>query len=47
MADPARAEMIFKERIAILTSHERPGGRPDLDLGIALFDLQITLKVQI
>jgi len=44
MADPDRAEMIFKERIAILASHERPGGPPDLDLGIALFDLQITLE---
>ena len=34
MADPDRAEMVFKQRIAVLTSHAKPGGSLDLDLGL-------------
>lgn len=43
MMDAPRAEATFKQRLAILEAHHKDGERPDLDLGIALFDLQITL----
>jgi tetratricopeptide (TPR) repeat protein len=42
--DAATAESVYKERLAILLAHQEPSGRPDLDVGIALFDLQSVLE---
>ena len=43
MHDHTNAESVYKERLAILLAHQEPSGRPDLDIGIALFDLQSVL----
>jgi tetratricopeptide (TPR) repeat protein len=37
--DAGKAEAAYKERLDVLMAHEKPGERPDLDIGIALFDL--------
>jgi len=42
--DGLKAEAIYKERLDILLSHQEAGARPDLDIGIALLDLQSVLS---
>lgn len=42
--DPVNAEAVYKERLAILLAHQEPSSRPDLDLGIAWFDLQSVVE---
>jgi tetratricopeptide (TPR) repeat protein len=44
IGDVDQAEAVYRQRVDILTAHQRPGMLPDLDLGIALFDLQSTIE---
>lgn len=39
-----KMEVAYKERLEILSSKQKAASRPDLDLGIALFDLQSALE---
>lgn len=39
LKDPARAESVLKQRLAILIANHAPSVRPDVDIGIALFEL--------
>lgn len=45
-SDTAKAEEVLKERLDVLTPHQIPGKAPDLDVGIALFDLQSAYEVE-
>jgi tetratricopeptide (TPR) repeat protein len=39
LKDPVRAESVLKQRLAILIAKHAPSVRPDVDIGIALFEL--------
>jgi tetratricopeptide (TPR) repeat protein len=39
LKDPVRAESVLKQRLAILIANHAPSVRPDVDIGIALFEL--------
>ena len=43
MKDPVRAESVLKQRLAILIGNHAPSVRPDVDIGIALFELMSLL----
>lgn len=43
LKDPARAESVLKQRLAILIANHAPSVRPDVDIGIALFELMSLL----
>jgi hypothetical protein len=44
MKDRVKAEAVYKERLDILVANQKAGTRPDLDIGIALFELQSELS---
>jgi len=39
LKEPAKAETVYKQRLAILIAKHAPSVRPDVDIGIALFEL--------
>ncbi|MEO8049543.1 MAG: hypothetical protein ABI833_03935 [Acidobacteriota bacterium] len=39
LKDPGRAESVLKQRLAILIANHPPSARPDVDIGVALFEL--------
>ena len=42
--DTVNSEAVYKERLEILVAHQRPGSRPDLEIGDTLFELQSILS---
>jgi tetratricopeptide (TPR) repeat protein len=44
MKDRVKAEAVYKQRLDILVANQKAGARPDLDIGIALFELQSELS---
>jgi hypothetical protein len=42
--DRLNGEATYKQRLDILVAHQKAGARPDLDIGIALFELQSELS---
>lgn len=44
VGDVAKAEAVYKSRVTVLEAHQEVGERPDLDLGIALFDLESVVE---